>query len=245
VNSIAGGPKIMVSQRAWASWRGPVARAGGLLLAETARVTDLGRALSRVLVPSRLPLAVYDPGRSCPTQKARSPAPVSNDGPHLTVGLGVIPDGAGSSCIRRSIAFRTAGQSSVTQATCSFFSYRTRESPVSLVRGGLLPRSSHCRIVNLVPPGCPAVAGPVCSTADFPPLSGRVAGSPHHRPGQPVYMAIIWTHGHISAGDGVRSPDVVLLSEPGMRSNRHLARGVDRRSGARPTAASRGSAGAK
>jgi hypothetical protein len=52
-------PKITVS----ADGKGLVSQAGGLLLAEAARVTGLGQALSGALAPWRAPRAVHDPGK--------------------------------------------------------------------------------------------------------------------------------------------------------------------------------------
>jgi hypothetical protein len=56
-------PKITVS----ADGRGLVSQAGGLLLAEAARVTGLGEGPAGGLARLRAPRTVHDPGRSSPT----------------------------------------------------------------------------------------------------------------------------------------------------------------------------------
>jgi hypothetical protein len=59
VNNTARRPKITVS----ADGRGLVSQAGALLLAEAARVTGLGQALTAGLARWRAPRAVHDPGK--------------------------------------------------------------------------------------------------------------------------------------------------------------------------------------
>jgi hypothetical protein len=59
VKTTAAGSKIVAS----VDGVGIVAQAGGLLLAETARVTGLGQALSSALAPWRLEQAIHDPGK--------------------------------------------------------------------------------------------------------------------------------------------------------------------------------------
>ena len=59
VKNTARRPKITVS----ADGQGLVSQAGALLLAETARVTGLGEALSAGLARWRAPRAVHDPGK--------------------------------------------------------------------------------------------------------------------------------------------------------------------------------------
>ena len=59
MNTIAGRPKITVS----ADGTGIISQAGGLLLAQTLRVTGLGRGLSQALEQWRPGRAVHDPGK--------------------------------------------------------------------------------------------------------------------------------------------------------------------------------------
>ena len=59
VNNTARHPKITVS----ADGQGLVSQAGALLLAETAKVTGLGEALTAGLARWRAPRAVHDPGK--------------------------------------------------------------------------------------------------------------------------------------------------------------------------------------